>query len=186
APNIVPLAPQRPLSSPLKGEVLIKLGDGVSTDTILPAGPLTQHLRSNLPEIAKFTFYYEDKEFAARAAEKGGGFIVGGENYGQGSSREHAALAPWQLGIKAVFAKSYARIHRANLINVGIIPFICDTDRIDQGDALEVDVSDLTGELKAYNRTKDEWIPLRHDLSPREIEMIKAGGLLAYTAQKSG
>lgn len=186
APNIVPLAPQRPLQSPLKGEVLIKLGDGVSTDTILPAGPLTQHLRSNLPEIAKFTFYYEDKEFAARAAEKGGGFIVGGENYGQGSSREHAALAPWQLGIKAVFAKSYARIHRANLINVGIIPFICDTDRIDQGDALEVDVSDLTGELKAYNRTKDEWIPLRHDLSPREIEMIKAGGLLAYTAQKSG
>ena len=186
APNIVPLAPQRPLQSPLVGEVLIKLGDGVSTDTILPAGPLTQHLRSNLPEIAKFTFYYEDKEFAARAAEKGGGFIVGGENYGQGSSREHAALAPWQLGIKAVFAKSYARIHRANLINVGIIPFICDTDRIDQGDALEVDVSDLTGELKAYNRTKDEWIPLRHDLSPREIEMIKAGGLLAYTAQKSG
>ena len=186
APNIVPLAPQRPLQSPLKGEVLIKLGDGVSTDTILPAGPLTQHLRSNLPEIAKFTFYYEDKEFAARAAEKGGGFIVGGDNYGQGSSREHAALAPWQLGIKAVFAKSYARIHRANLINVGIIPFICDTDRIDQGDFLEVDVSDLTGELKAYNRTKDEWIPLSHDLSPREIEMIKAGGLLAYTAQNSG
>ncbi len=186
APNIVQLSPQRPLQSPLVGEVLIKLGDGVSTDTILPAGPLTQHLRSNLPEIAKFTFYYEDKEFAARATEKGGGFIVGGDNYGQGSSREHAALAPWQLGIKAVFAKSYARIHRANLINVGIIPFICDTDRIDQGDELEIDVSDLTGELKAYNRTKDEWIPLSHDLSPREIEMIKAGGLLAYTAQKNG
>lgn len=186
APNIVPLSPQRPLRSPLEGEVLIKLGDGVSTDTILPAGPLTQHLRSNLPEIAKFTFYYEDKEFAARAAEKGGGFIVGGDNYGQGSSREHAALAPWQLGIKAVFAKGYARIHRANLINVGIIPFICDTDRIDRGDVLEVDVSDLTGELSAYNRTKDEWIPLSHDLSHREIEMIKAGGLLAYTANKSG
>ena len=182
APNIVPLAPQRPLQSPLTGEVLIKLGDGVSTDTILPAGPLTQHLRSNLPEIAKFTFYYEDKDFAARAMEKGGGFIVGGENYGQGSSREHAALAPWQLGVKAVFAKSYARIHRANLINVGIIPFICDTDQIDQGDVLEIDVSDLTGALKAYNRTKDEWIPLHHDLSSREIAMIKAGGLLAYTA----
>lgn len=185
APNIVPLASQRPLASPLTGEVLIKLGDGVSTDTILPAGPLTQHLRSNLPEIAKFTFYYEDKDFAARAMEKGGGFIVGGENYGQGSSREHAALAPWQLGIKAVFAKSYARIHRANLINVGIIPFICDTDRIDQGDKLEVDVSDLSGALKAYNRTKDEWIPLQHDLSSREIAMIKAGGLLAYTAAQN-
>ena len=184
APNIVPLAPQRPLQSPLVGKVLIKLGDGVSTDTILPAGPLTQHLRSNLPEIAKFTFYYEDKEFAARAAANGGGFIVGGENYGQGSSREHAALAPWQLGVKAVFAKSYARIHRANLINVGIIPFICDTDRIDRGDELEVDVSDLTGELVAYNRTKDERISLSHDLSPREIAMIKAGGLLAYTAAR--
>ncbi len=182
APNIVPLAPQRPLRSPLVGTVLIKLGDGVSTDTILPAGPLTQHLRSNLPEIAKFTFYYEDKEFATRAAANGGGFIVGGENYGQGSSREHAALAPWQLGIKAVFAKSYARIHRANLINVGIIPFICDTDRIDRDDELEVDVADLTGELVADNRTKDERIPLSHDLSPREIAMIKAGGLLAYTA----
>ncbi|HHK67380.1 MAG TPA: aconitate hydratase [Candidatus Acetothermia bacterium] len=184
APNIVPLSPQRPLQSPLKGEALIKLGDGVSTDAILPAGPLTQHLRSNLPEIAKFTFYYEDKGFAARAAERGGGFIVGGDNYGQGSSREHAALAPWQLGIKAVFARSYARIHRANLINVGIIPFICDTDRIDQGDVLEVDVSDLTGDLVVQNRTKGEGIPLRHDLSPREIEMIEAGGLLSYTAER--
>ncbi len=186
APNIVSLSPQRPLRSPLVGEVLIKLGDGVSTDAILPAGPLTQHLRSNLPEIAKFTFYYEDKEFAARAVEKGGGFIVGGDNYGQGSSREHAALAPWQLGIKAVLAKGYARIHRANLINVGIIPFICDTDRIDQGDVLEIDVSDLTGKLSAYNRTKDERIELSLDLSPRENEIIKAGGLLAYTASKHG
>ena len=185
APNIVPLAPQRPLPPVLTGEVLIKLGDGVSTDTILPAGPLTQHLRSNLPEIAKFTFYYEDKEFASRAQASGGGFIVGGANYGQGSSREHAALAPWQLGITAVFAKSYARIHRANLINVGIIPFICDTERIGQGDKLEIDVSDLTGTLKAYNRTKDEWIPLHHDLSSREIAMIKAGGLLAYTTTQN-
>jgi len=183
APNIVPLSPQRPLFSPLRGEVLIKLGDGVSTDAILPAGPLTQHLRSNLPEIAKFTFYYEDRDFATCAAEKGGGFIVGGDNYGQGSSREHAALAPWQLGIKAVFAKSYARIHRANLINVGIIPFICDTGRIDQGDELEVDVSDLTGDLVALDRTKGESIPLSHDLSPREIEMVEAGGLLAYAAK---
>jgi aconitate hydratase len=182
APNIVQLEPQKPLSPILKGEVLLKLGDGISTDAILPAGPLTQHLRSNLPEIAKFTFYYEDKEFAARAQQKNGGFIVGGENYGQGSSREHAALAPWQLGIKAVFAKSYARIHRANLINVGIIPFLCDTDALDQGDQLEIDVSNLDGDLILLNKTKGETLTVRHDLSPREVAMVRAGGLLAYTA----
>lgn len=184
APNIVQLEPQEPLTPLLEGEVLLKLGDGISTDDILPAGPLTQHLRSNLPEIAKFTFYYEDKSFAERALEKGGGFIVGGDNYGQGSSREHAALAPWQLGIKAVFAESYARIHRANLINVGIIPLTCDTSTLDQGDRLEVDVSDLNRELSVDNKTKGSTIKIRHDLSPREIEMIRAGGLLAYTAQK--
>ena len=184
APNIVALEPQKPLSSVLEGEVLIKLGDGISTDAILPAGPLTQHLRSNLPEIAKFTFYYEDKEFAARAQEKNGGFIVGGDNYGQGSSREHAALAPWQLGIKAVFAKSYARIHRANLINVGIIPFLCDTDRLEVGDQLHLDVSKLSGDLVLINKTKDDKLKVHHDLSPREIKMIKAGGLLTYTAQQ--
>ncbi len=184
APNIVALEPQKPLVSVLKGEVLIKVGDGISTDAVLPAGPLTQHLRSNLPEIAKYTFHYEDKDFADRALEKKGGFIVGGENYGQGSSREHAALAPWQLGIKAVFAKGYARIHRANLINVGIIPFTCDTDRIDQGDELEIDVSNLAGKLKLKNRTKNETLDVKHDLSTREMEMVKAGGLLAYTAQK--
>jgi len=184
APNIVQLEPQEPLASILEGEVLLKLGDGISTDAILPAGPLTQHLRSNLPEIAKFTFYYEDKNFAERALEKSGGFIVGGDNYGQGSSREHAALAPWQLGITAVFAKSYARIHRANLINVGIIPFICDTSTLDQGDQLEVDVSDLGRELSVENKAKGSTIKIHHDLSPREIEMIKTGGLLAYTAQK--
>ncbi len=184
APNIVALDPQKPLAPVLKGEALLKVGDGISTDAVLPAGPLTQHLRSNLPEIAKYTFHYEDKTFADRALEKKGGFIVGGENYGQGSSREHAALAPWQLGIKAVFAKSYARIHRANLINVGIIPFTCDTDRIDQGDELEIDVSNLTKTLQLKNRTKNETLDARHDLSTREMEMVKAGGLLAYTAQK--
>jgi len=184
SPNIVPLRRQTPPGLILKGEALIKLGNGVSTDTIIPAGPLTQHLRSNLPEIAKFTFYYEDKDFAARAQEKNGGFIVGGDNYGQGSAREHAALTPWQLGIKAVFAKSYARIHRANLINAGIIPFICDTGALDQGDRLEVDVSDLDGELVVTNKTKDDKLKVHHDLSPREVEMIKAGGLLAYTAQQ--
>ena len=185
APNIVPLDPQRPLAPVLDGEVLIRLGDGVSTDAILPAGPLTQHLRSNLPEIAKFTFHYEDKDFASRALEKKGGFIVGGENYGQGSSREHAALAPWQLGIKAVFAKSYARIHRANLVNVGIIPFVCDTGAIDRGDRLRIDVSDLIGDLVLEDLTKGTTVSVRHDLSERGLEIVKAGGLLAYTAARN-
>jgi len=186
APNIAPMGNQKPLPAVLKGEALLKVGDGISTDAILPAGPLTQHLRSNLPEISKFTFYYEDKTFAARAMEKGGGFIVGGDNYGQGSSREHAALAPWKLGITAVLAKSFARIHRANLINMGILPMTCNTDLIDQGDQLEIDVSKLTPDLVVKNLTKKTTIPAKQDLSEREKAMLKAGGLLAFTATHNG
>ncbi len=185
SPNIVALGQQLPLEPVLKGEVLLKLGDGVSTDAILPAGPLTQHLRSNLPEISKFTFYYEDETFAQRAIDGGGGFLVGGDNYGQGSSREHAALAPWKLGIKAVFAKAFARIHHANLINMGIVPLTCDTDQIDQGDRLEIDVSDLGRELVLKNLTKGKELPVQHTLSDREKEMLRAGGLLAYTANQT-
>jgi len=182
SPNIVRLGSQTPLVPVLEGEVLLKVGDGVSTDAILPAGPLTQHLRSNLPEISKFTFYYEDNTFAERAIEKGGGFLVGGDNYGQGSSREHAALAPWQLGIKAVFAKTYARIHKANLINMGIVPLIADTDKIEQGDRLRIDVSDLDGELILKNLTQGNEIPVTVELSERQKAMLRAGGLLAFTA----
>jgi aconitate hydratase len=185
SPNIVPLGTQKPLQPVLKGEVLLKLGDGVSTDAILPAGPLTQHLRSNLPEISKFTFYYEDETFAKRAVDNGGGFLVGGDNYGQGSSREHAALAPWHLGIKAVFAKAFARIHHANLVNMGIVPLTCNTDLIDQGDRLEIDVSDLNKPLVLNNLTKGTQIPVHHSLSDREKDMLRAGGLLAYTAAQS-
>ena len=186
SPNIVPLGNQSPLEPVLAGEVLLKLGDGISTDAILPAGPMTQHLRSNLPEISKFTFYYEDETFAQRASDAGGGFLVGGDNYGQGSSREHAALAPWRLGIKAVFARAFARIHRANLINMGILPLTADTDAIDQGDRLEIDVSNLDTDLTLKNETKGTSIPVQHDLSEREKAMVKAGGLLAYTAAQSG
>jgi len=185
SPNIVPLGVQAPLEPTLEGEVLLKVGDGVSTDAILPAGPLTQHLRSNLPEIARFTFYYEDNTFAERAIEKGGGFLVGGDNYGQGSSREHAALAPWQLGIQAVFAKNYARIHKANLVNMGIVPFVADTDKIEQGDRLKIDVSDLDGELTLKNLTQETEIPVTVELSERQKAMLRAGGLLAFTAAKS-
>lgn len=184
-PNIVALGNQTPLEAVLEGEVLLKLGDGVSTDAILPAGPLTQHLRSNLPEISKFTFYYEDETFAARAVEAGGGFLIGGDNYGQGSSREHAALAPWKLGIKAVFAKAFARIHHANLVNMGILPFTCDTDAIDQGDRLEIDVSNLDSDLVLKNITKGTTLPVDHDLSEREKAIVRAGGLLAYTASRN-
>jgi len=187
SPNIVPLGKQTPLEPVLRGDVLLKVGDGVSTDAILPAGPLTQHLRSNLPEISKFTYYYEDETFAQRAIDAGGGFIVGGDNYGQGSSREHAALAPWHLGITAVFARSFARIHRANLINMGILPLVADTDAIDQGDALELDATDLdANELRLKNATKGTELAVTHDLSEREKAMVRAGGLLAYTARQHG
>jgi len=187
SPNIVALGSQSPLDPILEGEVLLKVGDGVSTDAILPAGPLTQHLRSNLPEIARFTFHYEDETFAQRALDAGGGFLVGGDNYGQGSSREHAALAPWRLGIKAVLAESFARIHRANLINMGILPLLADTDAIDQGDRLTIDVADLDGrELTLKNATKGTAVTVKHDLSDREIAMVRAGGLLALTAKKGG
>ena len=112
------------------------------------------------------------------------GFIVGGENYGQGSSREHAALAPKELGITAVFAKSFARIHRKNLINCGIVPIICNTDEIEQGDRLDVNLTDIeAGRLSVTNQSQNKDIPASIDLSEREIEMLKAGGILAYTKE---
>jgi len=184
APNIKPIRQQIPPEKILKGEVVLKVGDGISTDDILPAGSLTQHLRSNLPEIAKYTYYYIDKEFAKRAMEKGGGFIIGGENYGQGSSREHAALAPWQLNIKAVIAKSYARIHKANLINAGVIPFVT-TDDMDMGDQIEINLETLaSGKVTAKNITKNKEMQLTVELGDRDYDIIMSGGLLAYTRQK--
>lgn len=180
--NIIPLKTQVPLPEKLTAEVLMKLGDGISTDDILPAGPLTQHLRSNLPEISRFVFYYLDDTFAQRAKNAGCGAIAAGENYGQGSSREHAALAPKELGVKCVLAKSFARIHRKNLINCGIAPLICDTDSIQKDDALEIDFSDISqGIVSVKNLTKKEDINVRTDMSALEIEILRAGGILAYT-----
>jgi len=183
SPNIVAMKNQTPPAGVLKGSVLLKVGDGISTDDILPAGPLTQHLRSNLPEISKFVFYYEDKTFPGRAVEMQGGFIIGGDNYGQGSSREHAALGPFQLGIKAVLAKTFARIHCANLINTGILPIECDTAQIDLADELEIDISNLAHDKKLLvrNMTKKTEIPATPIVTERQVEMLKAGGLLAYT-----
>jgi aconitate hydratase len=182
-PNIKPLPSFKPMPDRLSGEVLLKLGDNVSTDDILPGGSEILSLRSNIPEISKHTFRLVDPSFADRALKKGGGFIVGGENYGQGSSREHAALAPKYLGVKAVIAKSFARIHFANLVNFGVVPLTFadkkDFASIAQGDVLEVDFKDLKGSLLVENVTKGVGVRVVPSLSDRERGVIKAGGKLA-------
>jgi len=187
-PNIKPLPNFPPIPDKLTGEVLLKLGDNVSTDDILPAGSEIMALRSNIPEISKHAFRYVDPSFADRALKKGGGFIVGGENYGQGSSREHAALAPKYLGVKAVIAKSFARIHLANLVNFGIVPltFVDKRDymRVAQGDMLELDVKDLKRSLCVRNVARDAEFVVELDLSDREKDVLKAGGKLAAIKAK--
>ena len=187
-PNIKPLPNFPPIPDRLTGEVLLKLGDNVSTDDILPGGSEIMALRSNIPEISKYAFRYVDPSFADRALKKGGGFIVGGENYGQGSSREHAALTPKYLGVKAVIAKSFARIHLANLVNFGIVPltFVAKQDysNVAQGDMLELDVKDLNRNLCVKDVTKGAEIKVELDLSDREKAMVKAGGKLAAIKAK--
>lgn len=182
--NIVPLKPQTPLPERLSGEALLKVGGGISTDDILPAGPMTQHLRSNLPAIARFVYHYEDPTFPERAMQTHGGFIVGGENYGQGSSREHAALAPKELGITAVLAQSFARIHRTNLINCGIVPLVCDVAGIEQGDRLEIELGNLGKDVSVTNRTKGTEIAVHPDWTDRETNILRTGGILAYAKEE--
>lgn len=187
-PNIKPLPDFAPLPKKLAGEVLLKTGDNITTDDIVPGGSEIMSLRSNIPEISKYVFCHVDKSFAGRAIEKGGGFIVGGENYGQGSSREHAALAPRYLGVKAIVAKSFARIHMANLINFGILPLIFadkkDYDSIDMGDELELAVDELKEQLNLVNKTKGTTIKVNLNLSAVEKEQILAGGKLALIKAK--
>ncbi|MGB9842633.1 MAG: aconitate hydratase, partial [Candidatus Bathyarchaeales archaeon] len=187
-PNIKPLPEFAPLPNRLTGEVLLKLGDNVSTDDILPGGSEIMALRSNIPEISKYVFCNIDQQFADRALKKGGGFIVGGENYGQGSSREHAALAPKYLGVKAVIAKSFARIHLANLVNFGIVPLTFadkqDYAHVAQGDVLELDATELKSRLRIRNVTKDEEFQVELDLSDLEKSVLKAGGKLAAIKAK--
>ena len=182
-PNIKPLPIFKPIPDRLRGEVLLKLGDNVSTDDILPSGSEILSLRSNIPKISKYTFRYVDPSFADRALKKGGGFIVGGENYGQGSSREHAALASKYLGVKAIIAKSFARIHLANLVNFGVIPLTFadkqDYTGIAQGDMLELDTKDLKKTLRAKNATKNVKIRVELGLSDHDKGVLKAGGKLA-------
>jgi len=187
-PNIKPLPSFEPLSKAIKGPVLLKMGDNISTDEILPAGTKVLPYRSNIPEISKFTFGQIDETFYERALplQKEGFFLVGGENYGQGSSREHAAIAPRFLGLRCVIAISYARIHRKNLINFGVLPLLFDNPKdhasIDQGDVLELNNLDeaLKGSqpLELHNQTKNLTYKVHHNLSERELDAAVEGGLI--------
>jgi aconitate hydratase len=188
-PNIRPLPLRQPMEPVLQGEVLIRVGDNISTDAIMPAGAKILPLRSNVPAISEYVFYWLDPDFAKRAKEKHGGFIIGGENYGQGSSREHAALAPMYLGVKAVIAKSFARIHRANLINFGILPLEfqspLDFEVLEQGTPLAIDnvisvLKDGGKSIDALSGKDKAKIGLKVDFTPRQRDVILAGGLLNY------
>jgi aconitate hydratase len=192
-PNIKPLPLAEPLAQTIKATVLIKLEDNVSTDHILPAGSKILPLRSNIPAISEYVFHYVDPGFPAKAKAAGAGIIVGGSNYGQGSSREHAALAPMYLGVKAVLAKTYARMHHTNLVNFGILPLIfadeADYDRIDVGDVLEMpDVRDAVrgGEVTIRNATQAYEFTARHNLSERQVEVLREGGLLNHIKAHAG
>ncbi|MDN5865655.1 MAG: aconitase family protein, partial [Gammaproteobacteria bacterium] len=193
-PNIKPLPDFEPLADEMTGPVLIKVGDDVSTDEIMPAGADVLPFRSNIPGISQFVFRQLDEDYPERALEHqdGGHFIVAGVNYGQGSSREHAALAPRYLGVKAVIAKSFARIHWQNLANFGILALTFkdekDYDAIDQDDALAFenlrDAIQNGNEVKVTNKTQGKTFVCEHQLSKRQIEMVLAGSLLTVVQQK--
>ena len=190
-PNIKPFPLNTLLEDNISGKVVLKVQDNITTDHIMPSNAKLLPFRSNIPYLSEYCFNTVDEEFPKRAKENNGGFIVGGENYGQGSSREHAALAPLYLGIKAVLAKSFARIHKANLINSGIIPMVFDNENdynnIDLNDDFEINnlYEDLKkGKVKITNTTKGEDFYVKVELSPYEIEVIKAGGKLNYTKNK--
>jgi aconitate hydratase len=194
-PNIRPVPLGKPLGAFLRGPVLLKVGDNITTDHIMPAGAKVLPLRSNIPAISEYVFAAVDKDFSVRAktARDAGrdGFVVCGQNYGQGSSREHAALAPMYLGLRAVLVKSFARIHRDNLINFGILPLTfcapADYDRLAPGDELElpcveseISRADGDGTVTVRVPAKKLTIMAKHDLSARQKTLLKAGGLLNF------
>ena len=189
-PNIRPLPENTPLAAAIEKEVVIKVGDNITTDHIMPAGAKVLPYRSNIEKISEFVFRDVQEGFKAHCQKAGGGIIVAGENYGQGSSREHAALAPMYLGIKAVVAKSFARIHAANLVNFGIVPLLfdeaADYESIAEGDVLFLDFSALAPDapVRVENRTKKRSFSTHHALSALDIEMLKAGGKLNYIKNK--
>jgi aconitate hydratase len=190
-PNIKPLPKFEPLPDVIKGTVLLKVEDNITTDHIMPAGAKILPLRSNIPAISEYVFSSVDSTFPKRAKEEGGGFIVGGANYGQGSSREHAALAPKYLGVKAVIVKSFARIHLANLINFGILPlsFVNEEDYnlLKQNSKIEIfDIKESFKKgniLKAKIEGEDKIIELKLNATERQKKILLAGGLLNYTKE---
>mgnify|MGYP004709737617 FL=1 len=191
-PNIKPFPETSPLDESIECAVSLKVGDNITTDHIMPAGAKILPLRSNIPKISQHCFTVCDEEFPRRAKNMGKSIIVGGSNYGQGSSREHAALAPLYLGVKAVLVKSFARIHRANLINAGILPLTfvneADYEKIGQGDEIAIEnvkesVLADKSELTLVNKTTGAEIPVLCELTGRTKDIILAGGLLDYTRE---
>ncbi len=187
-PNIKPCPKASPAPASFTAEVLIKTGDNITTDHIMPAGTRVLPYRSNIPEIAKFVFEAVSPGFYDRAKKAGTGVIIGGENYGQGSSREHAALAPMYLGVKAVITKSFARIHKANLINFGIVPLVfenpADYDILEEG--MSLSFPSFMADIKKGNRVKavdaksGKEFYFLHDLEKKGVDLIEAGGMLNY------
>ena len=192
-PNIKPFPVSQALPESIEKKAILKVGDNITTDHIMPAGAKILPFRSNIPYLSQFCFGVCDKEFPERCKAAGGGIIIGGSNYGQGSSREHAALVPLYLGVKAVVAKSYARIHCANLANAGLIPLQfndeADYDKIDQMD--DLCLPNIRKELEAgtdvtmQDLTKGVKFRLTAMLTPRERQMVLAGGLLNYTKERN-
>ncbi|MGM0592165.1 MAG: aconitate hydratase [Halobacteriota archaeon] len=191
-PNIGAVPLKDPLAADIEGEALLKMEDNITTDHIIPATSDILKFRSNIERLSEFTLSRVDETFAQRAADADGGVLVAGENYGQGSSREHAAMCPMYLGIEAVLAQSFARIHKANLFNFGIVPLTIDEDtyaKIEQGDDIEI-VDDVAEGVKAGAeeftiRVNDDWeATAKLDASERELEILAAGGKLSWTKQQ--
>jgi len=186
-PNIKPFPRPKAIGEDIQGKVLIKVGDDITTDHIMPSNAKLLPYRSNIPYLSDYCLVPCDPEFPNRARKQGGGLIIGGHNYGQGSSREHAALVPLYLGIKAVLAKSFARIHKQNLINNGILPLTFskeeDYDRIDPYDELIIEnvLTQLDKDtIMVKNITKNEDYTLLLDITERQRNILKSGGLLNY------
>ena len=189
-PNIKPFPKSEPLQDEIKAKLTLKVGDNITTDHIMPAGAKILPYRSNIPKMSEFCFNVCDENFPKRALANKQTIIIGGSNYGQGSSREHAALVPMYLGVKAVVAKSFARIHTANLINAGILPLTFvnekDYDELNQDDELilkDVFASLESGEFTLYNQTSGKEYKLEGHFTLRQQGILKAGSMLAYTKE---
>ena len=189
-PNIKEFPKSKPFADELKAQLVLKVGDNITTDHIMPAGAKILPYRSNIPHLSKFCFEVCDPEFPERAKNAGDGIIIGGSNYGQGSSREHAALVPMYLGIRCVIAKSFARIHAANLINAGILPLTfadpADYDALDQGAVLQLcnlKAGMEKGTIEILNAATGKTFKAVCDLTARQQAILLAGGLLNYTKE---